>query len=166
MTIDETERDATSTGGEMSADERVVAVMARRKRGDAAKKATGRADWTSWPAYDAAANGLRNYWYPVYWSAELGRKPVGVRVFGENVVLQRGDDGKAYGLHDRCLHRGVPLSMGKEEFPNTITCPYHAWTFDLRNGELVAVITDGRLIGVAYRGDGLMEIGELTPTDG
>ena len=41
MTIDETERDATSTGGEMSADERVVAVMARRKRGDAAKKATG-----------------------------------------------------------------------------------------------------------------------------
>ena len=26
--------------------------------------------------------------------------------------------------------------------------------------------TDGRLIGVAYRGDGLMEIGELTPTDG
>ena len=30
----------------------------------------------------------------------------------------------------------------------------------------VVVTTDGRLIGVAYRGDGLMEIGELTPTDG
>ncbi len=130
--------------------DRLTAVMARRggtsdraDRKERAKTAKGRADWTSWPAYDGAANGLRNYWYPVYWSAELGRKPVAVTVCGETVMLQRGADGKAYGLHDRCPHRGVPLSMGKEEFPNTVTCPYHAWTFDLRNGELVAVITDG-----------------------
>ena len=33
--------------------------------------------------------------------------------------------------------------MGTEEFPSTVTCPYHAWTFDLSTGELVAVITDG-----------------------
>jgi phenylpropionate dioxygenase-like ring-hydroxylating dioxygenase large terminal subunit len=147
MTIDETSSQTTTdtpvdVGGASAAD-RVAAVMGRRKRGDAAKKATGRADWSSWPEYDAAANGLRNYWYPVYWSAELGRKPAAVRVCGEDVVLQRGADGVAYGLHDRCPHRGVPLSMGKEEFPGTITCPYHAWTFDLADGELVAVITDG-----------------------
>ena len=116
-------------------EDRLTAVMARRggasdgadraERKDRAKTAKGRADWTSWPAYDGAANGLRNYWYPVYWSAELGRKPVAVTVCGETVMLQRGADGKAYGLHDRCppprgatvdgqggvsQHRHLPLS--------------------------------------------------------
>ena len=44
---------------------------------------------------------------------------------------------------DRCPHRGVPLSLGKEEFPGTLTCAYHGWTYRLSDGELVAVITDG-----------------------
>ena len=128
---------------EVSSADRVAALMARRRRGGDAKKATGRADWSSWPAYDAAASGLRNYWYPVYWSAEVGRKPVGVTVCGEKIMLQRDQHGVAHALHDRCPHRGVPLSMGVEEFPGTVTCPYHAWTYDLSTGELVAVITDG-----------------------
>ena len=123
--------------------ERVAALMARRKRGDAAKTSTGRADWGSWPEYDGAETGLRNYWYPVYWSAEVGRKPVSVRVCGEDIMLQRDQHGIAHALRDRCPHRGVPLSMGTEEFPGTVTCAYHAWTYDLSNGELVAVITDG-----------------------
>ncbi|MCB0965369.1 MAG: aromatic ring-hydroxylating dioxygenase subunit alpha [Ilumatobacter sp.] len=122
---------------------RVAAVMARRRRGDDARRASGRADWSSWPEYEAADKGLRDYWYPVEWSSEVGRHPVGVRVCGEDLVLQRDEQGTVYALHDRCPHRGVPLSLGKEEFPGTVTCPYHAWTFDLASGELVAVITDG-----------------------
>src|SRR5690606_20721021 len=69
--------------------------------------------------------------------------PVGVRVCAEDLVLQRDEHGTVHALHDRCPHRGVPLSLGKEEFPGTVTCAYHAWTFDLETGELVAVITDG-----------------------
>jgi phenylpropionate dioxygenase-like ring-hydroxylating dioxygenase large terminal subunit len=48
-------------------------------------------------------------------------------------------------LHDRCPHRGVPLShkMASQEFPGTWTCCYHGWTFDLKTGVLVAAITDG-----------------------
>lgn len=107
------------------------------------RRSTGRTDWGSWPAYDAAASGLREYWYPVAWSTQVSRKPIGVRVCGESVVLQRDEHGRAWGLHDRCPHRGVPLSMGKEEFPGTITCAYHAWTYRLSDGELVAIITDG-----------------------
>lgn len=126
-----------------AAQARVQALMARRKTGDEAKKATGRVDWSSWPAYDAAGSGLRDYWYPVYWSAEVARRPVAVRVCGENIVLQRDEHGAVHALHDRCPHRGVPLSKGIEEFPGTVTCPYHAWTFRLSDGELVAVITDG-----------------------
>lgn len=133
----------TTPDSAAAADARVAEVMARRRRGDAAREAAGRVDWSSWPVYDAAADGLRNYWYPVEWSAEVGRHPVGVRVCAEDLVLQRDEHGTVHALHDRCPHRGVPLSLGKEEFPGTVTCAYHAWTFDLETGELVAVITDG-----------------------
>jgi phenylpropionate dioxygenase-like ring-hydroxylating dioxygenase large terminal subunit len=121
--------------------ERVNAVMRRRRT--ASQSSDGRVDWSAWPAYDAAAAGLRNYWYPVQWSAEVKRSPVGVRVCGEDVMLMRDEHGVVHGLRDRCPHRGVKLSLGKEEFPGTVTCPYHAWTFRLADGELVAVITDG-----------------------
>ena len=104
---------------------------------------TGRQDWSSWPLYEAAESGLRNYWYPVEWSSQVRRDPVGLTVCGERIMLQRDERGEVFALHDRCLHRGVPLSMGTEEFPGTVTCPYHAWTYRLSDGELVAVITDG-----------------------
>lgn len=107
------------------------------------RRGAGRTDWGSWPAYDAAASGLRDYWYPVAWSSQVSRKPTGVRVCDTPIVVQRDEHGRAWALHDRCPHRGVRLSLGVEEFPGTITCPYHAWTYRLSDGELVAVITDG-----------------------
>ncbi|MDH4118490.1 MAG: Rieske 2Fe-2S domain-containing protein [Acidimicrobiia bacterium] len=106
-------------------------------------KNLGRPDWTKWPVYDSAAAGLRDYWYPVLWSNQLrNKKPLAIRLCGEDIMLMR-DRGTVYALHDRCPHRGVPLSLGIQEFEGTITCPYHAWTFDLADGDLVAVITDG-----------------------
>lgn len=101
----------------------------------------GRQDWGSWPRYEAASLGFRNYWYPVMWSKDL-TGPTQVKLLGERIMMTRSE-GRAYALHDRCPHRGVPLSYGTEEFPGTISCPYHGWTFDLANGELCAVITDG-----------------------
>jgi phenylpropionate dioxygenase-like ring-hydroxylating dioxygenase large terminal subunit len=96
----------------------------------------------NWPRYAAAARGLRNYWYPVMWSRDLRGKPVGVGLCGERIVLLR-DGGKAYGLADTCPHRGVPLSVGLQEFPGTLTCRYHGWTFCLQTGVLKAALTDG-----------------------
>jgi nitrite reductase/ring-hydroxylating ferredoxin subunit len=48
-----------------------------------------------------------------------------------------------YGLHDRCPHRGIPLSQGRREFPGMLTCPYHGWTYDVKTGRLEVVLTDG-----------------------
>ena len=119
---------------------------------DRETNSVGKQDWNTWPRYNAAVLGLRNYWYPVMWSRNLGRKPVPELLLGERIMFIR-DGGKAYALHDRCVHRGVPLSLGsgnfgqrtfsKQEFPRTITCGYHGWTFDLKTGDLVAVLTDG-----------------------
>jgi phenylpropionate dioxygenase-like ring-hydroxylating dioxygenase large terminal subunit len=90
----------------------------------------------------SAEAGLRNYWYPAMLSRELKQKPVDVKLCGEELVLMRRD-GKVYGTESRCPHRGVPLSAGRFEFPCTITCAYHGWTFDLNSGKLVAALTDG-----------------------
>jgi phenylpropionate dioxygenase-like ring-hydroxylating dioxygenase large terminal subunit len=102
----------------------------------------GRTDWKTWPHYDGAAAGFRGYWYPVTWSSHLTGSPQGFQVCGESIVLIR-DNGTAYALHNRCPHRGVPLSMGDQQFPGTLSCPYHGWTYRLSDGELCAVITDG-----------------------
>ena len=118
-------------------------MAATRSSPEEAKRATGRADWSAWPAYDAAASGLEDYWYPVLWSSQVAGSPVARRVCGHDIVLQRGPEGSVHALHDRCLHRGVRLSQGTQEFPGTVSCPYHGWTYRLSDGELVAVITDG-----------------------
>ena len=96
----------------------------------------------NWPRYDAAAEGFRNYWYPVMLSHRLGARPTALTVLGERIVLVR-DGGRAYALSDRCPHRGVLLSAGRCRFAGSLTCAYHGWTFDLANGELVAALTDG-----------------------
>src|SRR6185437_613707 len=95
-----------------------------------------------WPRYVAADKGFRNYWYPVLESSKLGNKPRAVKLLGEKIVLVR-DRGKLRALHDRCPHRGVPLSAGRRDFPGMISCVYHGWTYDLETGQLVAALTDG-----------------------
>lgn len=109
----------------------------------AAKKLALGRDWAAWPAYESAEAGLKNYWYPVAWASEIAKKPVPVRLCGMNLLLMRDEDGSVRALHDRCPHRGVKLSQGIQEFPGTVSCPYHGWTYRLSDGELVAVITDG-----------------------
>lgn len=99
-------------------------------------------DWSSWPRYNSATYGLRNYWYPVQWANRVGRKPLPIKLLGEDIVLVREGE-QVYALHDRCPHRGVPLSLGRRQFRGTLSCVYHGWTFALDSGDLCAVLTDG-----------------------
>jgi len=116
--------------------------ISSEQKANAKKYDLGR-DWSAFPDYEDAKLGLRNYWYPVLWARELKKKPKAIKLCGEKIILQRDAEGKARALHDRCPHRGVRLSQGKQWWPDTISCPYHGWTFDVKTGELVAVITDG-----------------------
>lgn len=123
----------------------------RRPRGAAAAPAKSHepgppvqegADWKNWPRYDSAELGFRGYWYPTIWAHQVGDKPEPITVCGERIVLVRDGD-VVRGLHDRCPHRGVPLSLGRRQFEGTLSCVYHGWTFDLETGTLKAVLTDG-----------------------
>ena len=67
----------------------------------------GREQWDTWPTYDAAVLGFRDYWYPVAWSKSISRKPLALTLLGENVMLLRDQHGQPRALHNRCPHRGV-----------------------------------------------------------
>ncbi|HEX9880816.1 MAG TPA: Rieske 2Fe-2S domain-containing protein, partial [Candidatus Binatia bacterium] len=92
--------------------------------------------------YEAAELGFRHYWYPALLSRQLGKKPKSIMLLGEHLVFVRANN-RAYALLDRCAHRGMPLSEGKCWNEGQITCPYHGWTYNLHDGELIAALTDG-----------------------
>jgi phenylpropionate dioxygenase-like ring-hydroxylating dioxygenase large terminal subunit len=73
------------------------------------------------------ATALRHYWYPVVPTEELGDKPLGVRVLGEELVLYRAGS-QLVALRDLCIHRGTPLSRGGVD-GEMIVCAYHGWAF-------------------------------------
>ena len=145
MARDDTEPDADPAPVDGNGNGRGRARSATRDAGNLPdlKSSQGRDDWSTWPIYEAATLGLPgSWWYPVTWSREIGSKPVGIELLGRHVMFVR-EDGVVHALHDRCPHRGVPLSLGSQQFPGTLSCPYHGWTFDLETGVLKAVITDG-----------------------
>ncbi|MGH8598459.1 MAG: Rieske 2Fe-2S domain-containing protein, partial [Gammaproteobacteria bacterium] len=91
-------------------------------------------------AYEDAILGFRNHWYPALLGEEIAEnqlKPV--TLLGENVLFKR-IDGKVYAVRDECLHRGFRFSEKPECYTkNTITCWLHAFTYNFKNGELVAI---------------------------
>ena len=74
---------------------------------------------------------LCDAWYVAAWDRELGTEPVPVRILGENIVLFRRADGAPVALEDACVHRKLPLSMGRVTGDH-IECGYHGLRFDAR----------------------------------
>jgi carbazole 1,9a-dioxygenase len=97
----------------------------------------------AWRPYLEAKLGFRNHWYPVLFGRDLdGDAPKPVKVLGERVLLRRVG-GQVYAVEDRCAHRRVPLSAKLECYtPETVTCWYHGFTYNFRDGKLVQVLTE------------------------
>src|SRR5262249_45320296 len=93
-----------------------------------------------WRAYFEASLGFRNHWYPAFFSRQLAEGECrGQEMLGERILFKR-IDGRVFAIEDRCAHRGVPLSVRPECYTkNTISCWYHGFTYDLRDGRLVAI---------------------------
>jgi phenylpropionate dioxygenase-like ring-hydroxylating dioxygenase large terminal subunit len=87
--------------------------------------------------------GLCEYWYPAALDRRVpAKKPIHVKMLSDDLALFRSADGSVAAVSDVCPHRGASMSHGDCHFKGTITCPYHAWTFDER-GECVAVLGEG-----------------------
>jgi vanillate O-demethylase monooxygenase subunit len=72
---------------------------------------------------------LRNFWYVAASSHEVGRTAVGRMILGEPLVFFRTEDGAPAALEDRCVHRHLPLSMGKV-VGDHLQCHYHGLRYD------------------------------------
>jgi phenylpropionate dioxygenase-like ring-hydroxylating dioxygenase large terminal subunit len=59
---------------------------------------------------------------------------------GESVVVVRGEDGVVRAFANVCRHRGSRILDGASGCVKKLTCPYHAWSYDL----------DGQLTGVPF----------------
>lgn len=69
-----------------------------------------------------------DHWHPILLSAQLGKKPLGVRLAGEELALFRTASGAVGALEDTCPHRRMRLSMGKV-VGDKLQCLYHGWTY-------------------------------------
>ena len=72
---------------------------------------------------------LKNCWYAIGWSGDVGRGLLARTVCTQRIVMFRTADGRAHALEDRCCHRHLPLSMGKV-VGDHLQCGYHGLEFD------------------------------------
>ena len=73
-----------------------------------------------------------HYWIPFSLSSHLvhGEAPMPVRLFGENYVAFRAQDGRVGFLDEHCPHRRASLTLARVE-GNCLQCIYHGWKIDV-----------------------------------
>jgi len=89
------------------------------------------------------ANYPLNLWWVAGRSDELeDGKLVSRKLLGTDVLLYRKSDGSVAAMEDRCIHRGLPLSMGWLD-GDKIVCRYHGFKYS-HEGKLVEIPTQER----------------------
>ena len=85
--------------------------------------------------------GIPLSWYQVAYSDELDAGEVrGLRAFGRDLVLFRGEDGGVGLLDAYCPHLGAHLAEGGSVAGASLECPFHGWRWG----------ADGACTGIPY----------------
>lgn len=72
-------------------------------------------------------------WYPIAASDDLVPRHVfDAQLLGQEIAAWRADDGFANVWENRCLHRGVRLSIGIND-GSELQCQYHGWRYSNRS---------------------------------
>ncbi len=88
--------------------------------------------------YDLGPFAFPRGWFAVANTSEVGRKPIALHYFGKDMVLYRGESGRAIMLDAYCPHMGTHLASGPNSATSqadthmegdNIRCPFHAWRF-------------------------------------
>ena len=78
-------------------------------------------------------DNLRSRWFPVAASTDLHYRHVfWGQLLGRELAIWRADDGYVNVWENRCLHRGVRLSIGINDGAE-LQCQYHGWRYANRN---------------------------------
>jgi nitrite reductase (NADH) small subunit len=67
---------------------------------------------------------------------QLGSRIVKPQSGGDIAIFRNADD-EVFALHDKCPHKGGPLSQGIVH-GKRVTCPLHGWNIGLEDGHAVA----------------------------
>ena len=67
---------------------------------------------------------------------QLGSRIVKPATGGDIAIFRTSDD-EVFAIHDKCPHKGGPLSQGLV-FGESVACPMHNWTISLATGEAAA----------------------------
>lgn len=85
---------------------------------------------------------IKNQWYVVAESNEVGQKGIGLKRLGEKLFFWREKNGKVVCFINRCPHRGVELSKG-QIINNQVQCPFHGLEFD-SSGRCTKIPANGK----------------------
>lgn len=66
---------------------------------------------------------------------QLGSRVVRPAKGGDIAIFRNADD-EVFALHDKCPHKGGPLSQGIVH-GKRVTCPLHGWNIGLDDGQAV-----------------------------
>ncbi len=89
---------------------------------------------------------IRNQWYVVLESSEVGKSPVGFMRMGERMVFWRDESGRVVCHIDKCAHRGASLVPGAVlhgSGGSRLQCPFHGIEYD-SSGRATAIPANGR----------------------
>jgi phenylpropionate dioxygenase-like ring-hydroxylating dioxygenase large terminal subunit len=75
----------------------------------------------------------------------------------DSIIVMRGKDGALRAFQNACRHRGAKLLDGNGSCQHRITCPYHAWSYQL-DGRLAAVPSEKTFPGLDKSQLGLKEL--------
>src|SRR5688572_27440560 len=75
----------------------------------------------------------------------------------DSIIVMRGRDGALRAFQNACRHRGSKLLDGEGTCKHRITCPYHAWSYQL-DGRLAAVPSEKTFPGLDKTQLGLKEL--------
>ncbi len=75
----------------------------------------------------------------------------------DSIIVMRGKDGALRAFQNACRHRGAKLLDGDGTCKHRITCPYHAWSYQL-DGRLAAVPSEKTFPGIQKDKLGLKEL--------
>ncbi len=86
---------------------------------------------------------VRNAWYVAAWDRSLTDNLLPLTILGEHIVLYRQSNGRPAALEDACVHRKLPLSMGRIR-GDEVECGYHGLRFDAQ-GQCVHIPCSDRI---------------------
>lgn len=75
--------------------------------------------------------GYPEGWFGVGWSKDFPEnQPIQRRLFGEDIVFYRGNNGRLIAMNAYCPHQGASLAVGGRIDGDCIVCPFHGWSWN------------------------------------